>query len=288
MALTIATGFVVDDAIVVLENVSRHIDEGKKPLEAALQGAREVGFTVLSMSVSLIAGVHPDPAHGGHRRTAVPRVRGHALGGDPDLAGRVADDDADDVRADTASGKKKQGGSPNGASADSTRCCAATRRSPGCCATADRAADPAATIAYNVYLYIDIPKGLLSRAGHRAADRQHPGGPEHLVPGDAAEARRLHGDRPQRSRVGNVVGFTGGQQRNRGSMFVALKASGERRSGQDSCSTCRRARTRSSRGFGSSWRRSPARACSWCRCRTSASAAGSQLRTTSTRCRPTT
>jgi multidrug efflux pump len=55
MALTVATGFVVDDAIVVLENISRHLDAGKPPLEAALLGSREVGFTVLSMSVSLIA-----------------------------------------------------------------------------------------------------------------------------------------------------------------------------------------------------------------------------------------
>ncbi|QUY48131.1 multidrug efflux RND transporter permease subunit MdtC [Serratia plymuthica] len=55
MALTIATGFVVDDAIVVLENISRHVETGMKPLNAALQGVREVGFTVLSMSVSLVA-----------------------------------------------------------------------------------------------------------------------------------------------------------------------------------------------------------------------------------------
>src|SRR6202011_126184 len=55
MALIVATGFVVDDAIVVLENVSRHIEEGMLPRKAALQGAREVGFTVLSMSLSLIA-----------------------------------------------------------------------------------------------------------------------------------------------------------------------------------------------------------------------------------------
>jgi multidrug efflux pump len=55
MALTIATGFVVDDAIVVLENVSRHIERGVAPFQAALKGAREVGFTVLSMSLSLIA-----------------------------------------------------------------------------------------------------------------------------------------------------------------------------------------------------------------------------------------
>jgi multidrug efflux pump len=55
MALTIATGFVVDDAIVVLENISRHLDNGVSRLEAALLGAREVGFTVLSMSLSLVA-----------------------------------------------------------------------------------------------------------------------------------------------------------------------------------------------------------------------------------------
>ncbi|AVJ18790.1 multidrug transporter subunit MdtC [Serratia sp. MYb239] len=55
MALTIATGFVVDDAIVVLENISRHVEAGVKPINAAQQGVREVGFTVLSMSVSLVA-----------------------------------------------------------------------------------------------------------------------------------------------------------------------------------------------------------------------------------------
>jgi multidrug efflux pump len=55
MALTISTGFVVDDAIVVLENTSRHIEKGVKPFKAALLGAKEVGFTVLAMSVSLVA-----------------------------------------------------------------------------------------------------------------------------------------------------------------------------------------------------------------------------------------
>jgi multidrug efflux pump len=55
MALTISTGFVVDDAIVVLENITRHIEDGMKPYEAALKGASEIGFTVMSMSISLIA-----------------------------------------------------------------------------------------------------------------------------------------------------------------------------------------------------------------------------------------
>jgi multidrug efflux pump len=55
MALTIATGFVVDDAIVVIENITRHLENGMKPMQAALKGAQEIGFTVLSMSLSLIA-----------------------------------------------------------------------------------------------------------------------------------------------------------------------------------------------------------------------------------------
>ncbi|MES2789565.1 MAG: multidrug efflux RND transporter permease subunit [Planctomycetota bacterium] len=55
MALTIATGFVVDDAIVVIENISRHLDEGLTPLEASIKGAQEIGFTVLSISISLVA-----------------------------------------------------------------------------------------------------------------------------------------------------------------------------------------------------------------------------------------
>ena len=55
MALTVATGFVVDDAIVVVENITRHLENGMQPMEAALHGAKEIGFTVVSISISLIA-----------------------------------------------------------------------------------------------------------------------------------------------------------------------------------------------------------------------------------------
>ena len=51
MALTISTGFVVDDAIVMIENIVRHIEEGKTPMQAALQGAGEIGFTIMSISI---------------------------------------------------------------------------------------------------------------------------------------------------------------------------------------------------------------------------------------------
>jgi len=59
MALTIATGFVVDDAIVMLENISRHVEDGEPPFEAALKGAKQIGFTIISLTVSLIAVLIP-------------------------------------------------------------------------------------------------------------------------------------------------------------------------------------------------------------------------------------
>ncbi len=59
MALTIATGFVVDDAIVMIENIARYIEEGEKPMEAALKGSKQIGFTIISLTVSLIAVLIP-------------------------------------------------------------------------------------------------------------------------------------------------------------------------------------------------------------------------------------
>jgi HAE1 family hydrophobic/amphiphilic exporter-1 len=59
MALTIAVGFVVDDAIVMLENITRYIEEGEKPMAAAFKGAREIGFTIVSISISLVAVLIP-------------------------------------------------------------------------------------------------------------------------------------------------------------------------------------------------------------------------------------
>src|SRR4030081_1152568 len=59
MALTIAVGFVVDDAIVMLENITRYVEEGERPLAAALRGAREITFTLISLRISLIAVLIP-------------------------------------------------------------------------------------------------------------------------------------------------------------------------------------------------------------------------------------
>jgi HAE1 family hydrophobic/amphiphilic exporter-1 len=59
MALTISVGFVVDDAIVMLENISRYIEKGEDPYSAALRGAGEIGFTIVSISISLVAVLIP-------------------------------------------------------------------------------------------------------------------------------------------------------------------------------------------------------------------------------------
>src|SRR5262249_56056384 len=59
MALIIAVGFVVDDAIVMLENITRYVEEGESPIKAALHGSREIAFTIISISVSLVAVLIP-------------------------------------------------------------------------------------------------------------------------------------------------------------------------------------------------------------------------------------
>jgi hypothetical protein len=137
MALTIATGFVVDDAIVVLENVSRHIEKGVPPFRAALEGAREVAFTVVSMSVSLVAVFIPILFMGGIIGRLFREFAVTLSGGDRHLAAGVPDHHADDVLA-ASSGRgrrRSRGASRAGAKRPSTASspdmAAASR---GCCA----------------------------------------------------------------------------------------------------------------------------------------------------------
>ena len=108
MALAIASGFVVDDAIVVMENITRHLEAGLTPMQAALQGAQEIGFTVFSHQRLADRRVHPAAADGRHHRAPVPRIRHHAFGGDSGLDGDLADHHADDVLARSDSGEGHQ------------------------------------------------------------------------------------------------------------------------------------------------------------------------------------
>ena len=97
MALTISTGFVVDDAIVMIENIVRYIEEGEHPLRAALKGAEQIGFTIMSLTDFADRGADPAAVHGRHRGPAVPRIRSDAVDHHSGVGGGVADADADDV-----------------------------------------------------------------------------------------------------------------------------------------------------------------------------------------------
>ena len=136
MALTISTGFVVDDAIVMIENISRYIEEGDKPLEAALKGSEQIGFTIVSLTVSLIAVLIPllfmgDIVGRLFREFAV------TLSVTILVSAVVSPDaDADDVRqaAEAHAGSGSRGAFtalPSTPSSESSRCTAG--RCSGCC-----------------------------------------------------------------------------------------------------------------------------------------------------------
>ena len=110
MALTISTGFVVDDAIVMIENIVRYLEEGETPMQAALKGAEQIGFTIVSLTISLIAVLIPLLVHGRHCRAIVSRVRHHAERDDPGFSGRLAHTYADDVLAIAAAKTRAEAG----------------------------------------------------------------------------------------------------------------------------------------------------------------------------------
>ena len=165
MALTIATGFVVDDAIVMIENIVRYIEQGMRPLAAAYRGAAQIGFTIVSLTVSLIAVFIPLLFMGGVVGTAVQGVLRHPVGRRGGLGGGLADADADDVRPHPAprAATNAPAASPASARPASTRCSpaigaawpghSATRR--WCCWSAS------ATLVGTIWLYVVVPKGFL-------------------------------------------------------------------------------------------------------------------------------
>jgi multidrug efflux pump len=234
MALTIATGFVVDDAIVVLENVSRHIEEGVKPMQAALQGAREVGFTVLSMSLSLIAVFIPILLMGGivgrlFREFAVVLSvailvsLAVSLTTTPMMCARLLRRQAPD----------QQGRLYRASEKGFATLLLAYEKSLGWALRHGRFMMLllAATICLNVWLYIIIPKGFFPQQdvgrliGNIQADQSIS---FQAMEGKLADFMEIVRADPA---VENVVGFTGGGGfggRNSGSMFVTLKPLKER------------------------------------------------------------
>ena len=106
MALTIATGFVVDDAIVVLENITRHLEQGVSARQAATLGAQEIGFTVFSISMSLVAVFIPILLMGGMLGRLFREFAVTLFGGHYDFAHYLSDYDPYDVRRAVETGKR--------------------------------------------------------------------------------------------------------------------------------------------------------------------------------------
>ncbi|HYL71319.1 MAG TPA: efflux RND transporter permease subunit, partial [Candidatus Dormibacteraeota bacterium] len=236
MALIVATGFVVDDAIVVLENVTRHMEAGMPRFEAAILGAREVGFTVLSMSLSLVAVFIPILLMGGIvgrlfrefsitlavavlvsllvSLTTTPmmcsRLLRHA---DPERQGRLFH----------ASERAFQGLLDGYA-----RSLTWALENRGLVMLL-----LAATVVFNVYLFVKIPKGFFPQqdTGRLMGGIQA----DQAISFQSMSAKLRQFMRIVKSDpdVANVVGFTGGGQTNGGFVFLVLKPKPARRASAD-------------------------------------------------------
>jgi hypothetical protein len=159
MALTIATGFVVDDAIVMIENISRYIEAGRAAAASRAQGRRADRLHHHLAHVLADRGADPAAVHGRRRRAAVPRVRDHARGADPDLGRRLAHADADDVRALLRTRREpSRARSTARASAGSTRDRRYGRCSTGCSTARPRRCWSRSHAGADVLLYISCPR----------------------------------------------------------------------------------------------------------------------------------
>jgi multidrug efflux pump len=237
MALTVATGFVVDDAIVVLENVSRHIENGESPFQAAIKGTREVAFTVISMSLSLVAVFLPLLLMGGIvgrllREFAVVLAVAVAvsllvsLTATPAMCARLLKKQPEDVKPGRLArfGEACFNGLLN-----------AYRRSLDVVLRHSFITLMVLllTVCLNVYLYVIVPKGFFPQqdtgrlSGAIQADQ---GISFQAMRQKLADFIRIVQKDPA---VENVVGFIGGGQRNTGFMFVSLKPQSVRKISAD-------------------------------------------------------
>jgi multidrug efflux pump len=233
MALTISTGFVVDDAIVVMENITRHLENGIKPVEAALRGAREIGFTVFSISVSLVAVFIPILMMGGivgrlFREFAVTLSTAIAvsmiisLTTTPTMCAHFL----------KAHGDEKHGRLYRASEAAFDSLLAFYRRTliwvldnPGL-----TLAVLLLTIALNGYLIFKIPKGFFPQqdTGAVVGGLQGPQDASFSVMNDSIQ--KLMGVVNAEPAVQNVIGFTGGNgATNTGFLYIALKPLNQRK-----------------------------------------------------------
>ncbi|MGF6762725.1 multidrug efflux pump [Paraburkholderia sp. GAS33] len=227
MALTIATGFVVDDAIVVLENISRHIEDGVPRMKAAFLGAREVGFTVVSISISLVAVFLPILLMGGivgrlFREFAL--TLSLAIGVSllvsltltPMMCSRLLNEPHEREEEGRFARWLERGFAAMQRGYERTL--GWSLRHPLLILLV-----LIATIGINIWLYVIIPKGFFPQqdtgrlVGGIQADQSTS---FQAMKGKFSEMMKIVGQNPA---VDGVVGFTGGRQTNSGFMYVQLK-----------------------------------------------------------------
>ena len=237
MALTIATGFVVDDAIVVLENISRHIEDGVPRMKAAFLGAREVGFTVVSISISLVAVFLPILLMGGivgrlFREFAL--TLSLAIGVSllvsltltPMMCSRLLNEPHEREEEGRFARWLERGFAAMQRGYERTLGWSLRHPLPILLVLI-------ATIGINIWLYVIIPKGFFPQqdtgrlVGGIQADQSTS---FQAMKGKFSEMMKIVGQNPA---VDGVVGFTGGRQTNSGFMYVQLKEKPGRRLSAD-------------------------------------------------------
>ena len=232
MALTIATGFVVDDAVVVLENVSRHLEAGMPRLAAALKGSREVGFTVVSMSLSLIAVFIPILLMGGvvgrlFQEFAITLSAAIlvsllvSLTTTPMMCSRLTAE-RDCARAHGRLYRLSE--RAFNALQDGYRRSLHWALANGPTVMLILAL----TVALNVYLYIQVPKGFFPQQDSGLMTGQIQADQAISFQAMREKLRYFVGVVMHDPAVATVVGFTGGGQRNSGRMFISLKPLAQR------------------------------------------------------------
>lgn len=244
MALTVATGFVVDDAIVVLENITRHMERGKSALQAALDGSREIGFTVVSISLSLIAVFIPILLMGGivgrlFREFAVVLSAAILVSMVVSLTTTPAMSAVLLRNMPPRVGRSQRGAGQGWLTRTSARLQAAMLRGyRHSLAWSLRHSvwvllSLAGVVALNVYLYQTIEKGFFP-----TQDTGRIGG---FIRADQASSFQAMQQRLDRfmevvredPAVEHITGFTGGGQRNTAIMFMSLKPLKERKESAD-------------------------------------------------------
>ena len=237
MALTISTGFVVDDAIVVIENVTRHLEMGLKPMPAALKGAQEVGFTVLSISISLVVVFIPILLMGGIvgrlfrefavvLSTAILVSLVVSLTTTPMMCSRLLRHRRPDEHGKIYRFSEKIFTSLLGAY---ERSLTVVLRHP-----AITLVTLLLTIALNIYLFVIVPKGFFPQQDNGTISGGIQGSQDASFPSMQSAAVRFVRAITNDPAVQNVVAFTGGGgAANSGFIFMALKPLDERKIGAD-------------------------------------------------------